>query len=473
MQIPGAGYITYTGYTWERPSGVTLPGGGTRELSYDPLMRLRGISVKDPAANPVMDYRYTYDKMDNITEKSTGHGDYAYGYDELYRLSTVDNPSLSDEAYTYDGVGNRLTSAETAGAWDYTANNELTGYDEVGFEYDANGNMIRKTMGAVVRNYLYDIENRLVRVEDGSGSVVAEYYYDPFGRRLWKEAAGVRTYFCYADEGLVAEFDASGNQIKSYGYRPGSTWTTDPLFMEQGGQYYFYHNDHLGTPQQMTSVSGAVVWAAEYEAFGKATVVASSTVTNNLRFPGQYYDEEIGLHYNCHRYYDPGIGRYLEVDPLGLKGGYNIFLYADNNTIRFIDPLGYEKTCTEIDREVIPTLSPGTPYSTFTIKDLICTSITIEDTLSCACFGKWHEVTVGLYRSSVSFEVTYNCCKDCNKNCSIKKKIETLEREPREEQLDSVEIPGMNTVVLHGTTDGEMRSCSACLNGIGKSMLGR
>jgi len=316
VQIPGAGYITYTGYTWERPSGVTLPGGGSRELSYDPLMRLGGISVKDPAANPVMDYRYTYDKMDNITEKSTGHGDYAYGYDELYRLSTVDNPSLSDEAYTYDGVGNRLTSAETAGAWDYTANNELTGYDEVGFEYDANGNMIRKTMGAVVRNYLYDIENRLVRVEDGSGSVVAEYYYDPFGRRLWKEAAGVRTYFCYADEGLVAEFDASGNQIKSYGYRPGSTWTTDPLFMEQGGRYYFYHNDHLGTPQQMTSVSGAVVWAAEYEAFGKAMVDASSTVTNNLRFPGQYYDEETGLHYNFHRYYDSGIGRYTSVDPL-------------------------------------------------------------------------------------------------------------------------------------------------------------
>jgi len=176
--------------------------------------------------------------------------------------------------------------------------------------------MIRKAMGAVVRNYLYDIDNRLVRVEDGSGSVIAEYYYDPFGRRLWKEVAGVRTYFCYADEGLVAEFDASGNQIKSYGYRPGSIWTTDPLFMEQGGRYYFYHNDHLGTPQQMTSVSGAVVWAAEYEAFGKAMVDASSTVTNNLRFPGQYYDEETGLHYNFHRYYDSGIGRYTSVDPL-------------------------------------------------------------------------------------------------------------------------------------------------------------
>ncbi|CAB1058051.1 Rhs-family protein, partial [Olavius sp. associated proteobacterium Delta 1] len=65
------------------------------------------------------------------------------------------------------------------------------------------------------------------------------YYYDPFGRRLWKEINGIRTYFVYADEGLVAETDAAGNVVKSYGYRPGSTWTTDPLFLKVGGQYYF------------------------------------------------------------------------------------------------------------------------------------------------------------------------------------------------------------------------------------------
>jgi len=180
-----------------------------------------------------------------------------------------------------------------------------------------------------------------VRVEDGSGSVIAEYYYDPFGCRLWKEVAGVRTYFCYADEGLVAEFDASGNQTKEYGYRPDSTWTTDPLFMEQGGQYYFYQNDHLGTPQQVTSESGAVVWAAQYDAFGKATVDASSTVTNNLRFPGQYYDEETGLHYNWNRYYDPGTGRYTTEDPIGFESGdLSLYLYASASPLVITDPLG-------------------------------------------------------------------------------------------------------------------------------------
>jgi uncharacterized protein RhaS with RHS repeats len=62
--------------------------------------------------------------------------------------------------------------------------------------------------------------------------------------------------------------------------------------MKEGSNYYFYHNDHLGTPQKLTTISGAIVWSATYDAFGKATVEGSSTVTNNLRFPGQYFDQE-------------------------------------------------------------------------------------------------------------------------------------------------------------------------------------
>jgi RHS repeat-associated protein len=144
----------------------------------------------------------------------------------------------------------------------------------------------------------------------------------------------------YSDEGLIAEFDGSGSQTKSYGYAPNSTWTTNPLFMKQGGQYYFYHNDHLGTPQKLTSASGAISWSATYDAFGKATVAASATVTNNLRFAGQYYDSETGLHYNYHRYYDPRTGRYITTDPIGLEGGINLLSYVKNNPLIRIDPLG-------------------------------------------------------------------------------------------------------------------------------------
>jgi RHS repeat-associated protein len=190
--------------------------------------------------------------------------------------------------------------------------------------------------------------------------IESSYYYDPFGRRLWKEVAGVRTYFVYADEGLVAEVDEAGNVVKTYGYRPGSTWTTDPLFMKVSGVYYFYQNDHLGTPQKLTAVNGAVVWSAKYSSFGEADVDPSFTITNNLRFPGQYFDQETGLHYNWHRYYDPVSGRYLRPDPIGLIGGVNLFIYVLNNSNKWIDPLGLREDIPDNVRDVMNYFDPYT-----------------------------------------------------------------------------------------------------------------
>ena len=272
VQIPGAGSVTVSEYTWNRPAVMLLPGGSTKSFCYDPLMRIKQITAKDPAANEVLDYAYTYDAADNITSKATGDGDYAYTYDNLYRLTAADNPILADEAYTYDTVGNRLTSAATTDQWAYNENNELGGYDNTVYTYDVNGNMIERNVDGAVTRFFYNLEDRLERVEDGAGNVIASYYYDPFGRRLWKDVGGTRTYFHYSDEGLTGEYDAVGTAIKTYGYKPGSTWTTDPLFMKVGANYYFYQNDHLGTPQKMTSINGAVVWSATYTAFGEATV---------------------------------------------------------------------------------------------------------------------------------------------------------------------------------------------------------
>jgi len=353
VQIPGKGSITYTSYNWNRPVSITIPGGSKKDYVYDPLMRVKQITSKDPGQNVLMNYAYNYDKMDNIITKDTEHGNYDYGYDDLYRLTSTDNPVQIDEAFTYDAVGNRLTSANATVDWTYNQNNELAGYDGISYVYDENGNMIQKTVDSVVTSFFYNTEDRLIRVEDGSSTVIAEYYYDPFGRRLWKDVGGTKTYFLYADEGLIAELDASGQVVKTYGYKPSSTWTTDPIFMKQGDNHYFYHNDHLGTPQKLTSTNGAVVWAATYSSFGEATVDASSTIINNLRFAGQYFDGETGLHYNYHRYYDPETGRYLMVDPIGFEGGINFFIYTEANPVNAIDHLGLE-----LRRKRIDELSP-------------------------------------------------------------------------------------------------------------------
>jgi len=185
-------------------------------------------------------------------------------------------------------------------------------------------------------------------VRDGSDTLIASYYYDPFGRRLWKDVNSVKTYFVYADEGLVGEYDSTGTELKTYGYTPNSTWTTDPLFMKENGTYYFYQNDHLGTPQKLTATNGAVVWSATYESFGRA-MVDVETVENNLRFPGQYYDEETGLHYNYFRYYDVIIGRYVRIDPIRYQIRSSLYSYALNNIIKWIDNIGLAPTscCTD------------------------------------------------------------------------------------------------------------------------------
>jgi RHS repeat-associated protein len=124
-----------------------------------------------------------------------------------------------------------------------------------------------------------------------------------------------------------------------------------------GNSIYYYLNDHLGTPQRMTDETNTVVWEASYMPFGEAWVNPNSGVTNNIRFPGQYEDQESGLHYNFHRYYDPHTGRYLRPDPIhtmqptlgnlllfsiSLKTHYelNSYHYAQNNPLKMIDPKG-------------------------------------------------------------------------------------------------------------------------------------
>ncbi|UCV03884.1 RHS repeat domain-containing protein [Dechloromonas denitrificans] len=103
--------------------------------------------------------------------------------------------------------------------------------------------------------------------------------------------------------------------------------------------------DHLGTPRAARNAAGTLVWQWESDAFGATPANEDpdgdgTATTINLRFPGQYYDKESGLHYNWHRYYDPRVGRYISADPIGLDGGLNLFGYVNGNPLSIIDPEG-------------------------------------------------------------------------------------------------------------------------------------
>jgi RHS repeat-associated protein len=245
---------------------------------------------------------------------------------------------------------------------------------------------LRYCVLARVPAWVYDTQNRLIEVQDTTGgqtnpaaTLIARYGYDPLDRRIWKEqyrdangqgqsnplAQAQRTHYLYADEGLIAEstqaitLNADGSVTASstpqittqYGPRPGSEFTTGTLFVKtknSNGQdsFAYLHHDHLQTPLQATDKAGNVVWAASYNAFGKASITTPAatpdkpTITVNLRLPGQYLDEETGLHYNYRRYYDADSGRYVTQDPIGLEGGTNRFSYVNHDPLNQADPTG-------------------------------------------------------------------------------------------------------------------------------------
>lgn len=339
-------------YQWNRQTKVTLPNGISTDYAYNANSWLTDIRANNTKVTPPVPFTttsYTFDNVGNITGKANGITT-SYGYDKIYQLLSSTN-SQNSETFTYDQVGNRKTSAQTQGSWSYDKNNELLSYDGVTFGYDANGNTVTQTEGTDTTTYVYGTTDRLESVQLPDGET-AFYNYDPFGRRVKKQVGAEVTYFLYADEGLIGEYSGSGAFIMGYGWRPAGIWGTNPVFMVEGGTYYFYHNDHLGTPQKMTDINGNTVWSATYSAFGEATVAVASTVESNLRFPGQYFDAETGNNYNFLRDYDPSIGRYVNKDPIGFNGGdVVLYGYVGANPVNKIDPYGLREW--SIDRKGI------------------------------------------------------------------------------------------------------------------------
>jgi RHS repeat-associated protein len=189
------------------------------------------------------------------------------------------------------------------------------------------------------------------------------YEYDAFGRRISKTdmQTGDKTLFFWQGENLITECHADDADFSvevirnehtkaqdyrciSYIYEPGSTGfrpMAQLVGRGRGGQIYYYLNDQLGTPQELITANGDIVWSGVYKSYGNLAI-EYRTVPQNLRFQGQYFDEESGLHYNRYRYYDPYTARYISQDPIGLAGGENAYSYVPD-PLAWIDPLGLER----------------------------------------------------------------------------------------------------------------------------------
>ncbi len=252
---------------------------------------------------------------------------------------------VQTEQFTYDPVGNRLTSIDNP-SWTYNTDNELTGYGATTMTYDANGNMTFDSSDG--STLTYDFENRLASYT--TASTTAYYLYDPQGRRLQKTVNSVVTRYLWDGSTMIAELDGTNQVQRMYTYNPQSM---EPVSTAIGCTAYFYITDHLMTPQMLTSMSDTTVWYAQYSAFGTATLI-TDTVTNNIRFPGQYADAESGLYYNYHRYYLPQAGRYAEIDHVLLSfltfnpQRLQKYIYVLNNPMHWIDPFGRQNQQPEL-----------------------------------------------------------------------------------------------------------------------------
>ncbi|WP_447801483.1 RHS repeat-associated core domain-containing protein [Pseudomonas kilonensis] len=322
----------------QRQQGLLLS-----DYTYDEQGRLKAQTVWQTQQQQLFWRDYSYSANGNLAALSDTRNRRSYQYDAQDHLLRIDyTHSQAPEHFAHDPAGN-LLMMDRPGPTTLKGNRLLMEGDRH-YDYDAYGNLARERRGkaqCLITEYRYDSQHRLIGVTTPDGNETS-YRYDAFGRRISKTVDSQTTEFIWQGDQVIAE--SSNSHYQSYVYEPG---TFRPLALLEGegpekATPFYYHLDHLGTPQELTSHQGEVVWAARYNGYGKLTGLLhgdGKRLEQPLRFQGQYHDRESGLHYNRHRYYNPETGRYLTADPSKLKGGLNAYRYTLNPT-GWVDPLG-------------------------------------------------------------------------------------------------------------------------------------
>ena len=214
---------------------------------------------------------------------------------------------------------------------------------------DHKGNIISQ------RALTYTPDGQIKSIKDND-KLIATYQYNHLRQRISKtiyqkdnqanQTKEETTQYLW-DKGLLSAEIKDDKVIRRYVYLDiMPVAVLDYGYDEKGKlnetKVYSIHTDHLGTPKAITNDKQETVWSIEMDTFGETKSIDSKDdFTFNLRFAGQYFDQESGYHYNYHRYYDPKIGRYLTSDPIGLNGGsLNTYAYVDNEIWGLVDPWG-------------------------------------------------------------------------------------------------------------------------------------
>ena len=325
-----------------RRTGLTRPNGVNTAYTYDSLSRL--LSVLHQAGSSTLDgVAYAYDAAGNRTSKTPLPGNlaYSYNYDPTYQLTqaTRSSDGIATEKYTYDAVGDRLTSPGVPYTYD-DAHKMLT-REGVPYTYDANGSTLSKTNSGGATSYAWDFEKRLTSVTKPDGSVLS-FRYDPFGRRISKTSPVGTTTYVYDGDNIIEELNGTtGTLGERYTYGPG---IDEPLVGQRQPQIFYYEADGLGSITSLTTPTGSLAATYTYDSFGFMTA-STGSATNWFRYTARQFDSDTALYYYRARYYDPQTGRFLSEDPLGVASGPNFYAYVQGNPVNFNDPFGLKKCC--------------------------------------------------------------------------------------------------------------------------------
>ncbi|MEU8466787.1 putative T7SS-secreted protein [Streptomyces sp. NPDC029006] len=348
-------------------------GAITLEHTFDALGRLTTQSVTGTHGRTVQHRAYTYRADGNLTGiEDHLAGSRHFDLDATGRVTAVHAAGWT-ERYAYDEAGNQTQAswppdhpgAEAAGSRSY-AGTRITRAGNVRYAHDALGRITLRQKTRLSRKpdtwrYEWDAEDRLTSVVTPDGTRW-RYTYDPLGRRTAKlrladdgETVLERVTFTWDGTTLCEQTTTSAGlphpvtlTWDHQGLRPLSQTeritAADAPQQEIDSRFFAVVTDLVGTPSELIDEQGDIAWHTRSTLWGTTAWSTNSTTYTPLRFPGQYYDPETGLHYNYFRHYDPETARYLTPDPLGLAPAPNPVMYVDN-PLTWTDPLGLAPDC--------------------------------------------------------------------------------------------------------------------------------
>ncbi|WP_223186587.1 RHS repeat-associated core domain-containing protein [Streptomyces sp. CBMA29] len=324
-----------------------LPSGVSLTQEWDVNSRLSEQTVT-AAAGPGRRRAFAYrgDGYPTRIDDPT-FGPLDFDLDPLGRIRSVTGTDWT-ESYAYDNAGKPTQAAAHGSSAEFSFDGTLL--RRAGrrrYEYDGQGRVVRRTSrllsgGSRTWTYLWDADDRLTDVVTPDGRRW-HYVYDPLGRRVAKQLLGedgaVEEQTDFVWDGTRVAEQSRRDTTTTWEWQPGSHRPLAKLSRsETDERFYALVTDLVGTPTELIGEDGHAVRQPRSSVWGAVAGESRETLCP-LRFPGQYFDAETGLHYNLFRYYEPDVGRYLSPDPLGLAPAPDHYAYI-RNPLSWTDPLG-------------------------------------------------------------------------------------------------------------------------------------